>query len=135
MLNTTTIGKKYENMAIHYLKTQKYKIVERNFSCPAGEIDIIAFDPDTKYIVFVEVKQHSKHSEYERRLRSIDKRKRLLMRRVCKAWLLVHKWTGSYRFDVIEVFGTPEAKNEVEIDHIERVDIFVGREKYVNWCE
>ena len=56
MLNTTTIGKKYESFSVNYLKKNKYKILERNFSCPAGEIDIIALDPETKHIVFVEVK-------------------------------------------------------------------------------
>ena len=56
MLPTTIIGKKYENMAIHYLKKQKYKILARNFSCPAGEIDIVAYDKVNDYIVFVEVK-------------------------------------------------------------------------------
>ncbi|MBQ3502079.1 MAG: YraN family protein, partial [Clostridia bacterium] len=43
MLNTKILGEKYENMAIHYLKQQKYKILARNFLCPAGEIDIVAY--------------------------------------------------------------------------------------------
>lgn len=132
-------GRWGEDVAVKFLERSGYKILERNVrpykKDKRLEIDIVAYSEESDAVVFVEVKQHSKHSEYERRLRSIDRRKRLLMRRVCKAWLLVHKWTGSYRFDVVEVFGTPESKNEVEIDHIERVDIFVGREKYVNWCE
>ena len=59
MLPTSTLGKKYENMALHYLKIEKYKILARNFSCPAGELDIIAYDKDNDYIVFVEVKYRS----------------------------------------------------------------------------
>ncbi|BBJ27399.1 endonuclease [Athalassotoga saccharophila] len=41
-------------MAAEYLKSIKYKIVQRNFRTPLGEIDIIAIDKDS--LVFVEVK-------------------------------------------------------------------------------
>ncbi|OGO78017.1 MAG: YraN family protein [Clostridiales bacterium GWB2_37_7] len=43
-----------EEMACGFLVKQGYKILERNFSCKAGELDIIAFDGDT--IAFIEVK-------------------------------------------------------------------------------
>ena len=49
-----SLGKKGEELAIAQLKALKYKILERNFKCPLGEIDIIARDKNT--LVFVEVK-------------------------------------------------------------------------------
>jgi putative endonuclease len=132
-------GRWGEDVAADFLRRRGYIIVERNVRpCKADErleIDIVAYSREADAIVFVEVKQHAEHSEFESRLRSIDRRKRMLMRRVCRSWLMVHKWAGAYRFDVIEVFGTPESKESPEIDHIERVDIFVGREKFVNWCD
>ena len=33
-----------ENLACKYLKNNNYKIIQRNFSCKQGEIDIIAKD-------------------------------------------------------------------------------------------
>ena len=132
-------GRWGEDVAADFLRRRGYIIVERNVHpCRKDErleIDIVAYSREKDAIVFVEVKQHAEHSEYESRLRSIDRRKRMLMRRVCRSWLIKHKWEGAYRFDVIEVFGTPESKEPAEIDHIERVDIFVGREKFVNWCD
>lgn len=132
-------GRWGEEVAADFLRRRGYIIVERNVRpCKLDErleIDIVAYSREIDAIVFVEVKQHARHSEYERRLRKIDGRKRMLMRRACKSWLFAHKWAGSYRFDVIEVFGTPESNESPEIDHIERVDIFVGREKFVNWCD
>ena len=43
-----------ESLAAEYLKRQKYKILEQNFTNNIGEIDIIA--RKSNYIVFVEVK-------------------------------------------------------------------------------
>ncbi len=43
-----------ENSAVRALKESRYKIIERNFRTPAGEIDIVA--RDGKCLVFVEVR-------------------------------------------------------------------------------
>ena len=51
------LGKKGENAAVKFLERRGYTIVDRNWRCPAGEADIIAFDGDT--LVFVEVKTRS----------------------------------------------------------------------------
>lgn len=48
------LGDRGELLAINYLKLKGYKILERNFRCKFGEIDLIAKDKDV--IVFVEVK-------------------------------------------------------------------------------
>ena len=48
------IGNFGEDEAIRYLIKNKYKIIERNYSCKLGEIDIIAKDKDV--LVFIEVK-------------------------------------------------------------------------------
>lgn len=48
------LGKIGENLASEYLEKQGYLILERNFACRQGEIDIIA--KDEKEFVFVEVK-------------------------------------------------------------------------------
>lgn len=55
MKNTSEIGKHGENVACEYLVSKKYKIIERNFQRPWGEIDIVARDR-RGVLVFVEVK-------------------------------------------------------------------------------
>ncbi|HEY8666572.1 MAG TPA: YraN family protein [Tepidisphaeraceae bacterium] len=49
-----TLGGRGENVAARYLRNQGFKIIQRNFRCLVGEIDIIARDGNT--LVFVEVK-------------------------------------------------------------------------------
>jgi putative endonuclease len=58
MLNRHQLfGKQSESAAVRHLKKKGYKILEKNYRTPLGEIDIVARDNDT--IVFVEVKARS----------------------------------------------------------------------------
>ena len=50
-------GLYYETQAAAFLEKQGYQILERNFLCPAGEIDLIA--KEGEYLCFVEVKYRS----------------------------------------------------------------------------
>ena len=52
--NHREIGSKYEHIAGAYLERQGYRILEYNFHCRRGEIDLIA--QDGEYLVFCEVK-------------------------------------------------------------------------------
>ena len=127
-----------ESEAASFLRRQGYVIIERN-SRPCSrderlEVDIVAYDREAESIVFVEVKQHASCSQYQTRLRSVDRGKMDNLRRACRAWLRKNNWQGAYRFDVVEVYGIPEG-DAPEIDHIERVNLFAAREKFVNWCD
>lgn len=55
MLSKSETGKLGEDLACRYLIKKGYKIIERNYRKPWGELDIIAMDPCT-VLVFVEVK-------------------------------------------------------------------------------
>ena len=48
------LGQRGENVAARFLRNRNFRIIERNFRCDLGEIDIIARDGRT--LVFVEVK-------------------------------------------------------------------------------
>jgi putative endonuclease len=48
------LGKKGEEVALRFLKKKGYRIIERNYVCKMGEMDIIAREKDT--LVFIEVK-------------------------------------------------------------------------------
>ena len=48
------IGKRGEELGAHYVKERGVNIIEKNYSCPFGEIDLIGIDRGT--YVFFEVK-------------------------------------------------------------------------------
>jgi len=52
--NKRAIGTEYEQKAARYLENLGYQILDQNFRCKMGEIDLIAKEGD--YLVFVEVK-------------------------------------------------------------------------------
>lgn len=45
-----------EEIAANFLTARGYRILERNFRCKGGEVDIIARDPEDRSLVFIEVK-------------------------------------------------------------------------------
>ncbi|MDF2952288.1 MAG: hypothetical protein K0S18_1871, partial [Anaerocolumna sp.] len=44
MYNKREIGSQYEQRAVNYITEQGYQVIETNFRCRSGEIDIIAKD-------------------------------------------------------------------------------------------
>ena len=56
MKNKKLIGKLGEDKSVEYLENSNYEIIDRNYKCRFGEIDIIATDKETNELVFIEVK-------------------------------------------------------------------------------
>ena len=54
------LGKEGERIAERYLIKKGYKLVERNYRCPSGELDLIVLD--RRVVVFVEVKTRTGHA-------------------------------------------------------------------------
>ena len=125
-----------EDVAVEALRRKGYLIVDRNSRpCPWNrrlEIDVVAYDKINDVMVFVEVKQHAHHTPFERRMRSVDRKKLSNMRKACNAWRRGMRWLGAYRFDVIEIFGVP-GDCTPEVDHIERVALFCDRDRFIRW--
>ena len=129
-------GRWGEDRAVEYLRLHGYEILERN-ARPSPrdrrlEVDVVAYEIASETLVFVEVKTHAAHAAGERRLRSVDRRKMRNVKRAFNAWRRLNRWAGGYRFDVVEVYGTPGGPRP-EIDHVIQVDLFVPREKFVSW--
>jgi putative endonuclease len=57
MMKRRETGAMGENLACEFLGNNGYRIVERNFRCPGGEVDIIAQQKET--LVFIEVRTKS----------------------------------------------------------------------------
>ena len=56
-INKRKTGSRYEEQAAAFLEKQGLLVIEKNFRCKSGEIDLIA--RDGRYLVFVEVKYRS----------------------------------------------------------------------------
>lgn len=102
--NRREIGKKYEKEASKYLVSNGYKIIEKNYYCKIGEIDIIAKDED--YLCFIEVKYRDKVS-LASGLYAVDKDKQKTIYKVASLYMLDKKISDDTkcRFDVVSIDG------------------------------
>ena len=99
------IGNRGEDAAAKYIKKRGYKIVERNFTCPLGEMDIIALDRKT--LCFIEVKTLSGENYGPPEI-AVNIYKQHKLSKVALAYLnLKHLHDAKARFDVIGVTLSP----------------------------
>ena len=102
--NRREIGTEYEKKAGAYLEGQGYEVLEYNYRCRMGEIDIIARDGTV--LVFIEVK-YRKNDESGNPLEAVDIRKQRKIIKVARYYLYQKKYGDvPCRFDVIGICGS-----------------------------
>ncbi len=87
MKNNRKTGAEYEQKAAQYLETLGYQVIERNFCCRSGEIDLIA--KDGEYLVFIEVKYRT-DARMGEPLAAVDFRKQQKISRAASYYCLSH---------------------------------------------
>lgn len=112
-----------ESEAVKFLEDKDYEVIEQNFRCRMGEIDIVAKDKDD--LVFIEVKTRS-NKVYGFPREAVNFRKQQTIGRCALLFLTVKKkYQGrNYRFDVIEIItnsGRIECINHFENAYQPRV--------------
>lgn len=99
-------GKKGEEIAAAFLKKNGYRIIEANFRCPLGEIDIVAREKSE--LVFIEVKTR-KSRELGYPEQAVGARKQRKMSQLALWYLQEKKIADSpARFDVMAITLFPE---------------------------
>jgi putative endonuclease len=111
-MDNRTLGERGEAIAAAYLKGQKFTIVERNFRCKAGELDIIARDGKT--FVFVEVKTRRTLTFGPPQL-ALTPFKQRQISKAALTWLAKKNQFGaSARFDVIAIIVPDHQVPQIE---------------------
>lgn len=101
--NKRQTGAYYEQAAGRYLEQLGYEILEYNYRCRSGEIDIIA--KDGAYVVFCEVKYRADSRKGDP-LEAVDTRKQNVIFRCAMYYLAEHHLNDvPCRFDVIGIQG------------------------------
>lgn len=112
----SNVGAVGENIAVSYLLTKQYKILERNFKARYGEIDIIARDGPT--IVFVEVKTRSTLG-FGTPESSVTPRKLREVIQTGEYYLHLHPGvTRNTRIDVVAIMLDPGSLGVESLHHI-----------------
>lgn len=108
------LGEKGENLAAQFLEGKGYFILEHNFRCPLGEIDLIAKKDGE--LIFVEVKTRKSQS-FGTPAEAVDRWKEKRLIKCAQFYVNRKKIEGDFRIDVIGLEFSPEGK--LKIEHLE----------------
>lgn len=100
-MNKRVLGKEKEQLACEFLRRHGIDVIETNFACRFGEIDIVAREGES--LCFVEVKYRSspKYGYPEENVGAGKQKK------ICRSALFYisgHHYDGNVRFDVVSIF-------------------------------
>lgn len=120
-----------EKLAEQHLRDKKYRIIGRRVLVGRrDELDLIARAPG-HVLVFVEVKTRA-NERFGRPFFAVDRRKRKALSRAAWKYLMKMKPRPNYfRFDIVEVVGTP-GKPDPVVRHIENAFPLEGK-KRIPW--
>ena len=112
------LGRYGERLAARYLLDRGLAVVDRNWRCSHGEIDLVARDGDC--LVFCEVKTR-RSQRFGAPVEAVDRRKAARLRRLAAAWLQDHdEHPARIRIDVIGILRPAEGRAVVR--HLKGVD-------------
>ena len=117
MKKTETLGAWGEQAAAGYLRKKGFRVLETNYCCRWGEIDIIA--QNKEYLVFAEVKLRKDDSHGTAR-EFVTGPKQAKIRRTAEIYLSENPSELQPRFDVVEIYA-PEGRDtkNLRITHLE----------------
>ena len=117
-------GTRSERAAARYLKRHGFRILARNYSCPHGELDLVAVEG--RCVVFVEVRSTG-GGDPLRPAQSVDREKQRRLTDLALYYLRQHRLLDCMaRFDVLAISWPPE-KREPVIVHYRQAFEAVGR--------
>ena len=102
-------GKSAEDQARHHLEQQGLKLLETNYRCKRGEIDLIMQDTGT--LVFIEVR-YRKSDTYGSAVESVTPGKQNKLVAAARHYLQENRSNTPCRFDVVGITGQNESKLE-----------------------
>ena len=104
-------GQQAEQLALSFLQQNGLEIVQTNFSCKLGEIDLIMLDQDT--LVFVEVK-YRKQKRYGHPLETINPSKQRKIIKTIQYFLMKYPKFAQYpcRIDAIAIHSQVQSQQE-----------------------
>ena len=97
-----TKGQQAEQLACEYLQQQGLTLVDRNYYCRLGEIDLIMLHK--KHLVFIEVR-YRKNNLFGGAAESITTKKQDKLQKTALHYILQHKPRQNMRFDVVAITG------------------------------
>ena len=115
-LSRAEIGALGEELAVDHLRSLRLRVLERNWRCRYGELDVIAADDAARIVVFVEVKTRTS-DQFGGVAQAVTPIKVRRLRRLAGLWLAEQR--GSWEAVRIDVIGVRIGQQRTpEITHV-----------------
>ena len=106
MAQHNDVGKWGERYALDILDREGYILIETDWRPPRGhrDLDIIAYTPDRRVMVFIEVKTRSRKHDIQPE-DAVDRKKILNLQHAANQCIKRFNVVGEVRFDIISIMG------------------------------
>jgi putative endonuclease len=108
-------GRWCEGVAARYLAARGHQVLERNWRCTGGEIDLVTQDGESLVVVEVRARRGEEMGSPEESIRSA-KQARLI--NLADAYVQAQGWKGTWRIDVVAVVADRRGRL-LRVDHYE----------------
>jgi len=102
---THKVGRLGEDLAARYLQSQGYIILERNYRCQEGEIDLVAMDGSCLAFVEVRTRRSTRFGTPEE---SITLKKKAKLLSAAQSYVAEKGWEGFWRIDLLAIEVSPK---------------------------
>ncbi|PYI37989.1 YraN family protein [Arthrobacter psychrolactophilus] len=117
MRSKDELGQRGERLAADYLEERGIRVIDSNWRCSTGEIDLVAIDGADLVIVEVKTRRSRRYGDP---LEAITRAKLLRLRTLAVLWAREHNHViGALRIDAMGILMDKGA--EVSIDHLRGV--------------
>ena len=120
-----TLGDRGERIALDALQEAGLRIIERNWRCRAGELDIVAEEcaPDysrgalhSMWLVLIEVRTRRGHG-YGSALQAFTPKKQAKLRELAALYVQETEWEGPWRIDAVAV-QMDRSGRVIDVEHV-----------------
>ncbi|MHA7303991.1 YraN family protein [Arthrobacter sp. TMN-49] len=111
------LGQAGERLAADYLEDRGIRVIDNNWRCPRGEIDLVALDGDELVIVEVKTRRSRRYGDP---LEALTRTKILRLRTLAVLWAREHQYVmGAVRIDAVGIIM--DHSTAPSIDHLKGV--------------
>ncbi|MHA7271628.1 YraN family protein [Arthrobacter sp. HLT1-20] len=111
------LGQTGERMAADYLEDRGIRVIDSNWRCPSGEIDLVALDGDELVIIEVKTRRSRRYGDP---LEALTRAKILRLRTLAVLWAREHqRVSGTVRIDAVGI--VMDNSPSPSIDHLKGV--------------
>jgi putative endonuclease len=112
-VNRRAFGARGEAIAGEWYRARGYTVLDRNWRCREGELDLVLEGPGV--VVFCEVKTRSSDA-FGIGAEAVTREKQMRIRRLSARWLTEHRRrAGTVRFDVVSILAPRDGKPMVQV--------------------